>query len=262
MGIITISRQYGSGAEELTGLISESTGFQTVSKEEIEAKLQGFIGGFFAKKFTTEREPTFLDKYMYDMELWKGLLCEAVLFFAKHGSVILVGRGGSEILRDIPGTLRLLVIGEKDKRIDHVSDQENLSPMEAEEKINEVDSEIARFCKFHFGIDWPDPGKYDITFNPHNVGIERCAEIISTTTDQLDLATAMKRKGRKILEQRYTEISATNRIILSAGIDKNFFQVYVKDNKRIRIKFEDVPLEQRRTAIETVSKFHKGYTVG
>lgn len=261
MAIITISRQYGSGAEELVEMLSETSGFQIVSKSEIEEKLQGFIGGFFAQKFTTEREPTFIDKYIYDMELWKGLLYEALLLSAKKGNVILLGRGGSEILKDTPGTLRLLIVGEKSKRIDYVSEKENLTPMDAEEKIDEVDSEIERFCKYHFGIDWPDPSKYDITFNFHNIGIERCAEIISTTTEKLDLPTAFKRDGRNILQRRYTEVSATNRIIHSAGIDKNLFQVIVKDDKRIRIKFEDVPPEQRAAAKKTVSIFHKGYSV-
>ena len=260
MAIITISRQYGSGADVLTEMLAEKTGFQTITKEEIEDKLQGFIGGFFAKKFTAEREPTFLDKYMYNMELWKGLLFEALLFFAKKGNVILVGRGGSEILKDTPGTLRLLVVGEKSERIDYVANTENLTPMDAEEKIDEVDSEITRFCKYHFGMDWPDPAKYDITLNLHSAGIERCVEIISATTTLLDLPTIFKKKSRKLLELKYTEISATNRIIFSAGIDKNLFQVDVKDN-RIRIKFEDVPPEQKKAAKETVSQFHKGYNV-
>jgi hypothetical protein len=198
---------------------------------------------------------------MYDMELWKGFLCEAVLFFAKKGNVILLGRGGSEILKDIPGTMRILIVGEKSERIDHVADKENLTLMDAEEKIDEVDSEIERFCKYHFGIDWPDPGKYDITFNLHHMGIEKCVEIITATTKQLDLSTAVKREGQKILKRRYTEVSATNRIIHSAGIDKNLFRVIVKDDTRIRIKFEDVPPEQRAAAIETVSKFHKDYNV-
>jgi len=261
MGIITISRQHGSGAEELAEILSEKSGFKIISKGEIEAKLQGVIGGFFANKFTREQEPTFLDKYIYDMELWKGFLFEALLFFAKKGNVILLGRGGSEILKDTSATLRLLIVGEKRKRIDYIAGKENLTPVDAEEKIDEVDSEIERFCKYHFGIEWPDPCKYDITFNIHNIGIERCVEIISTITKKLYPSAAIKREGRKILKRRYTEVSATNRIIHSAGIDKNLFQVIIRDDKRIRIKFEDVPPEQRAAAKKTVSKFHKGYTV-
>ncbi|MDH3258428.1 MAG: cytidylate kinase-like family protein [Deltaproteobacteria bacterium] len=261
MPVITISNQYGAGIEDVSEVLAALTGFRVIGKETIVKNLRNVVGEYLSEKFIAEQKPTFLDTYMYDMELWKGLISESLLFLSKEGKVILLGRGGSAILENVSGILHVLLVGNKAKRVELIAERENISPLEAESKIDKIDKLKAGFWKYHFGIDWPNPENFDIVLNPISLGFEYSGNVLGSLTKTLDLVSAFKKKGRGVIEKRYVQVSAINRVILSAGIGNILFDLSVSGDKRIKIRFGDVPAELRKKAIAAVAGFHKDYTV-
>lgn len=261
MSLVTISNQYASGAEELAKMLSEFAGFRLIKKREIEKKLRGVVGEFLAGKFVSEKEPTFLDKYIYDMELWKSHITEAILSFGLEGRVIILGRGGGAILAGVPGCLNVLVVGKRDERIRYLAGKEKIDHLKSEEKIDRIDTLKAGFWRYHFGIDWPDPGYFDITLNPLKIGVERSARTLSVMVDALSLEDDFKGKGKKEIQRKYTVISAENLIVLTTGIGSSLFNVTVERGKKMKIRFSDVPADLRKRATRAVVESFKDYSV-
>jgi hypothetical protein len=261
MPVITISRQHGARASLVVSGLAERKGLKVAYKRDVEENLRNVVGSFLAAKYTSEKEPTFLDTIMYNMELWRGLLCETVLSIAKSGNVIIYGRGGWVILRDIPGVAHILIVGDRKKRIQHISRKNEITPHEAEEIIAEIEKKREGFYSHHFGETWTDPGNFDLILNPLSLGIDRCADIISSLTDMPSFADDFRKKGKKAMEERYVEVSAGNRITLAANLDHNFFDVSVRRGKTIKITFYDVPAAVREKAVSAVANFHKGFKV-
>lgn len=261
MPVITISNQYGAGIEEVLEPLSALTGFRVIERETIAKNLRNVVGEYLADKFIAEQKPTYMDTYMYDMELWKGLFSESLLFLSKEGKVILPGRGGGAVLRNVPGSLHVLLVGNKAARVELIAKRENISPLEAENKIDKIDKLKAGFWKYHFGIDWPNPEYFDIVLNPISLGFDHSGHVLGSLTKTMNLLSAFKMKGRGEIEKRYVKVSAINRVIMSTCIGNILFDLSVSDDKKIRIRFGDVPAELQKKAIAAVASFHTDYTV-
>ncbi len=260
MPVITISRQHGARASVVVDRLAKRKNLAVAYKRDIEKNLRGVVGGFLAAKYTQETGPTFLDTVLYNMELWKGLLCETVLQIAKKGNVLIYGRGGSVILRGIPGVIHLLIVGDRKKRVHHIARDNEVTLLEAEEIIDEIEKRREGFYSHHFGERWPDPGNFDLTLNPLNLGIDRCVDIISSLSELPSIEAEFSKKGKKEMEKRYVEISAGNRISLAAELDQNFFSVSVRE-RVITITFYDVPPQTRERAVAAVAGYHRSFKV-
>lgn len=261
MPVITISRQHGTRASVVVSKLAEKTGLKVAYRRDVEERLRGIVGTFLARKFTTEAEPSFFDTIFYNMPLWRGLLCESVTSIAREGNVIIYGRGASVILRDVPGVIHVLIVGDREKRIRWISEKHGISHVEAEEVIDSIERKREGFYSHHFGERWPDPGKYDITLNPHNLGIERCADILVSLSKIESISDDFKRKGKREIERRFIRVSSENRIVLATGLDHNLFDVEVEDEGTVDITFYDVPADVREKAVEAVRAFHKNLKV-
>jgi cytidylate kinase len=261
MPVITISTQYGAGIEEVSDILAALTGFRVIGKEAIVKNLRNVVGEYLAEKFIAVQKPIYMDTYMYDMELWKGLISESLLFLSKEGKVILLGRGGSAVLGDVPGSLHVLLVGNKATRVAFIAKRENISPREAENEIDKIDKLKSGFWKYHFGIDWPNPEYFDIVLNPISLGFDHSSHVLGSLAKTKNLLSAFKIKGRGEMEKRYAKVSAINRVILSVGIGSILFDLSVSDDKEIKIRFGDVAAELQKKAIAAVASFHKDYTV-
>ena len=260
MPVITISRQHGARASVVVDRLAKRKNLEVAYKRDIEKNLRGVVGGFLAVKYTRETGPSFLDTLLYNMELWRGLLCETVLQIAKKGNVLIYGRGGSVILRGVPGVIHLLIVGDRKKRIHHIARDNDVTLLEAEEIIEEIEKRREGFHSHHFGERWPDPGNFDLTLNPLNLGIDRCVDIVNSLSDLPSFSEEFDKRGKKEVEKRYVEISSENRISLAAELDHNFFSVSVRE-KVIYITFYDVPPQVREKAATAVAGTHRSFKV-
>lgn len=190
-GIITISREFGSGGRTIGKAAAQKLGIPCYDAELITemAKQSGFAedyvreageyapGGLLNSMFTSRAGgPTNEDI------LWQ-IQCNMVAQLAKKGSCVIVGRCGDYILRDRPDVLKVFVHADmafRAKRIVEVYGQREESP---EQRLKDKDKRRSTYYRFYTGRKWGQLDTYDLMLNSGVLGIEKCTELICTIFD-------------------------------------------------------------------------------
>lgn len=106
---------------------------------------------------------------------------------ASDGNVVIVGRGGSIILRDDPTVLRVGVVAEIEDRIGRIMDRERLNYDQAAKVIENRDSARTLYFKNHFNLENPDdPHLYQLVINSSEMDLEYAAEVVVDARKALD----------------------------------------------------------------------------
>lgn len=190
-GIITISREFGSGGRTIGKAVARKLGIPCYDAELITemAKQSGFAedyvreageyapGGLLNSMFTSRAGgPTNEDI------LWQ-IQCNIVVQLAKKGPCVIVGRCGDYILRDRPDVLKVFVHADmafRAKRIVEVYGQREESP---EQRLKDKDKRRSTYYRFYTGRKWGQLDTYDLMLNSGVLGIEKCTELICTIFD-------------------------------------------------------------------------------
>lgn len=190
-GIITISREFGSGGRTIGKAVAQKLGIPCYDAELITemAKQSGFAedyvreageyapGGLLNSMFTSRAGgPTNEDI------LWQ-IQCNIVAQLAKKGPCVIVGRCGDYILRDRPDVLKVFVHADmafRAKRIVEVYGQREESP---EQRLKDKDKRKSTYYRFYTGRKWGQLDTYDLMLNSGVLGIEKCTELICTIFD-------------------------------------------------------------------------------
>lgn len=190
-GIITISREFGSGGRTIGKAVARKLGIPCYDAELITemAKQSGFAedyvqeageyapGGLLNSMFTSRAGgPTNEDI------LWQ-IQCNIVAQLAKKGPCVIVGRCGDYILRDRPDVLKVFVHADmafRAKRIVDVYGQREESP---EQRLKDKDKRRSTYYRFYTGRKWGQLDTYDLMLNSGVLGIEKCTELICTIFD-------------------------------------------------------------------------------
>ena len=190
-GIITISREFGSGGRTIGKVVARKLGIPCYDAELITemAKQSGFAedyvreageyapGGLLNSMFTSRAGgPTNEDI------LWQ-IQCNMVAQLAKKGPCVIVGRCGDYILRDRPDVLKVFVHADmafRAKRIVEVYGQREESP---EQRLKEKDKRRSTYYRFYTGRKWGQLDTYDLMLNSGVLGIEKNTELICTIFD-------------------------------------------------------------------------------
>ena len=190
-GIITISREFGSGGRTIGKAVARKLGIPCYDAELITemAKQSGFAedyvreageyapGGLLNSMFTSRAGgPTNEDI------LWQ-IQCNMVAQLAKKGPCVIVGRCGDYILRDRPDVLKVFVHADmafRAKRIVEVYGQREESP---EQRLKDKDKRRSTYYRFYTGRKWGQLDTYDLMLNSGVLGIKKCTELICTIFD-------------------------------------------------------------------------------
>ena len=190
-GIITISREFGSGGRTIGKAVARKLGIPCYDAELITemAKQSGFAedyvreageyapGGLLNSMVTSRAGgPTNEDI------LWQ-IQYNMVAQLAKKGPCVIVGRCGDYILRDRPDVLKVFVHADmafRAKRIVEVYGQREESP---EQRLKDKDKRRSTYYRFYTGRKWGQLDTYDLMLNSGVLGIEKCTERICTIFD-------------------------------------------------------------------------------
>ena len=85
--------------------------------------------------------------------------------FADRGEVLLVGRGGTWLLRDCPRAFHVRLVASMDIRLRRVMEYRWVREEVAKRLIAHSDAQRRSFCEGYFGVDWSSPLEYHITVN-------------------------------------------------------------------------------------------------
>lgn len=225
MAVITISRQFGSGGDEIVERICENTGYLLFNKsiltraavesglsdqEVVDYSEENYrVKNFFSRLFGSSRSVTqvrvwkedkegvrFTEQIILSEEHALALARKAVETAYQMGSIVIVGRGGQSILKDKPGVLHVRIVAQLEDRIlrvrnepgfiDRAFDDVLQARRAARDLIEASDAASADYLKRFYGVDWSDPMLYHLLVNTSLVDIKLAAEIIIAAALRLE----------------------------------------------------------------------------
>jgi cytidylate kinase len=193
--VLTIEREYGSGANEIAAKLSERLGWKlwdqlltteiarhlecdqihVEQREECRDPLhyrlfKAFLRGSFEGSLNTHRLK------LADAEGIRTVTEQLVRQAAKEGNCVIVGRGSAYYLHDSPDVFNAFVYAPFDQKV-HRLQQSGKSEQEAIELADTVDQDRAAFIKHCFGIEWPAREYFHLMVNS-SVGDEAVVDTV------------------------------------------------------------------------------------
>lgn len=183
MAIITISRQIGSLGDEIARAAADTLGYRFIEKVQISEALSkhGFSLSDIDKY--DEKKPSVWQTLSMQKELFAHFIRAAVYELAALKNVVIVGRGGQVILKDIPGTLHIKVIAPYATRVGRLMEQRGYEEIEAQQIIRQRDRDSAGYLNTYFDADWNDSNLYDLVINTRGMTVHESIELITCAVD-------------------------------------------------------------------------------
>jgi len=220
MAIITISREMGSGGIPIAHKAAEKLGYTLVDGEAI-AKVAGQYGLTpEALEKTDEKPPAFVEKLDDQMEVNLHLIHLIILEYALKGNVIIYGRGGQDLLKDISSVFRVRIIAPFEERVERWAEREWLDPDLARILVRKSDQQRAGFIKYYFDRDWIDPRHYDLVINTSRLSEEMAVKLLCDGVKDKNLVEqkgASKKALTDLIVRKRTEIAVLSAITGEGG---------------------------------------------
>lgn len=208
MTVITVSRQFGSGGDEIVERVCRILGYQQFDKNLI-TKVASEVGISDQAGMDFSEEDYKINSFLArllgrpepvapSLRVWKedvqgvrqpeemhlteanalALVQKAIEAACRSGNVVVVGRGGQILLKDCPDILHVRIIAPLEERIQRVKKEYNLERRLAQDLIEEKDSASADYVKRFYTHDWADPLLYHIILNTGKLEPEAAARMI------------------------------------------------------------------------------------
>jgi cytidylate kinase len=205
MAVITFSRQYGSGGDEIAARVCEALNYRYFDKQLlIEAASQENLPAEQVVDFVVDyHEDSYKVRSIMDrlrgyrrapvgmrpaaprdsgeqigesMLVW--LADAAVRAAYEQGDFVIVGRAGQAILMGKPGVLHVRIEAPIEKRIAQVAQTQALTLAAARLVVAEHDKSAVDYLRRFYGIDASDPLLYHIVINTGRLGIDFAADLV------------------------------------------------------------------------------------
>ena len=214
MAVITISRQYGSGGDEITTRVCEMLGYRFFDKRMMawqasqvgltdneivdfwvdNYKVQSFLNRLLrgprvvAHVSTWRRDAAgaqVKEMTQLDEDQAITLVRGSIQAAYKESNVVILGRGGQAILKEMPDVLHVRIEAPLGARLQRIQDQGTISLEAAQEIAIQRDKAAADYLKRFCGIDWSDPLLYHLVINTGRWDIEAAAHLIVNAVGHL-----------------------------------------------------------------------------
>jgi hypothetical protein len=214
--ILTISREFGSGGREIGEEVARELGYGYVDRESIltDIRKDGPKWEQWSGEFD-EHCPTVWEKNDWSFRGFAALVQWHVLEHAERGGVVIVGRGGNFLLKNVPHAYRIRVTAPLDSRIERIMKRESVDQDTARWLCEKMDSERACFLHAIYGGKWDDPAEYDQVFSVAGQSIDKEIQAIIKALSQ----RRVTKESRKDLHLR----TAAARVKAGIATNPHFF---------------------------------------
>lgn len=207
MTVVTISREVGSGGDEVARRVCELLGYSYFDKTfmlqiasqqglsdadvidfpEDRYRLRSFLDALLRRAAPVATTSAAAERaraetrtaLAHDDETAARSTAAIIEGLRERGQVVVVGRGGQAILHDRPGTLHVRIVAGREDRVPRIMESEAISRTAAQERMNERDRAAAEYLKRFHGVDWADPLLYHMVLNTTMLGVEGAAQLIA-----------------------------------------------------------------------------------
>jgi len=170
--VLTLSRHLGAGETGFAPTLAARTGLRVYDRELLEQEASR-LGVTEAELEKVDEQPAGIFQRFRPGSLHQRYfeaLGRLMSELAAEGEVLLVGRGGSRFLRDLPRAFHVRLVASPSVRLRRVMEYRWLAEGPARKLIAESDAHRHRFYEDYFGSDWTDPLEYDVTVNSGRLG--------------------------------------------------------------------------------------------
>jgi len=182
MAIVTISRGSFSGGVAVAEAVAERLGVPCISREVVRdaAQASGVAEG--SLQATLEEPPRFWEKTPGKIPAHLNLVRTALLKRAHDGDFVYHGYAGHLLLSGISHVLRVRVIASEAYRVQTAMNDFDMSEKDAAQYVKTLNTQLRKWTKFLYGVDWQDPSLYDIVLRVDRVGVDGAADTIVRMT--------------------------------------------------------------------------------
>jgi cytidylate kinase len=223
MSIISISRGSFSGGKAVAEQLGERLGRPVLSREQVLAQTAVDYGVSEEELLQTlNKPPPFWQQVLGKRLVYVKCVTAVLLEHARQGSLIYHGHVGHLLLAGLPQAVRVRVIADLERRIRSVMDQAKLERAEAIAHIQRVDKERSRWAQVLYGVNWDDPGQYDLILNLERVSVTSACDTIIRMSESKDFqptAESRKRLEDLRLSARIWAVMARDPVTRSASLD-------------------------------------------
>jgi cytidylate kinase len=181
--ILTIEREYGSGASNIGRTLADRLGWkfwdheitdeiarrlkckaETVEKhgERLDSMFYRLMKAFMRGSFEAQVQTG--DFEMLDAENLAILFEKVITKIAADGKCVILGRGAPWFLRDRNNAFRVFLYAPYDEKLRRTMGQ-GVARREAEQLLDSVDRDRAAFIRRYYNKDWPDRYIYNMMIN-------------------------------------------------------------------------------------------------
>lgn len=200
--VITISRQVGSGGDEIALNVCEILGFSYFDKNlmysaaknigicegditdfsEDSYKIESLVDKILGRKrlvaATYMLKNTASIRKTVDEEKCLDVVQTVINSLAGRGRIVIVGRGGQAILRNKVNVLHVRIIAPLDVRVGRVMKEEGVTQEDALRIIEENDKAASEYLQRFYNINWDDPTNYNMVLNTAKMDLDTASRAI------------------------------------------------------------------------------------
>lgn len=199
---VTVSRQTGAGgrllAEELLKLLSEDTSgdprlqnWRIFDRSMCELILKDENLANSMNELLAEEYHSQIQEFLLGLAGRRGMqnaaypkLAHLLRTVASVGRVIIIGYGGFQATRELPGGIDVRLIAPLPLRVSRMAQVLGKSEADTEHLIQKRDEERRRVLRTHYMVDSNDPELYDMVFNTEHVSPQAVARILLSMIKQ------------------------------------------------------------------------------
>jgi Cytidylate kinase len=201
--IITVEREYGSGAGGIASQLASQLGWKlwdkdltaeiarvanvdssavSMCEERVDSKFQRLVKVFWRGSY--ERSMHLEAPQAFDPDRMVEVGAEVMRDIAQKGNCVIVGRGAPYFLRERSDVFHVFLYAPREEKIRRIQSL-GKSRADAEDLVDSVDCERILFVKHYFGADWPTRSLYHLMINTV-IGDDRVLSTILHTMRTLE----------------------------------------------------------------------------
>jgi len=181
MSAITVSRELGSQGSAIAEKAAQALGYHLTDKTTIEAMLKDYGLSSFEEEY--QSIPGFWDRFDFQRrdrrQTLFSMLNHCFCALARHGDVVIVGRGGFAVLGGLADVLNVRIQAPWKDRVHRVMELPSVGePSRAEQMLLENDYLQRQFVKSVHGVEWDTASAFDLVIDTGKVAPDLAVDLI------------------------------------------------------------------------------------
>ena len=230
MTIVSIAREMGSLGEEVGAKVAQFLQASLLDKEFLEKRCGDFGTDLKTLERYDEKKPGFFASFSSDQDFYMHMLKAVLYHEAAKSSCVILGRGGSYLLKALPNCLRVRITAPKELRVARVAESEACSEDKAQKMVNQSDRNRAGFYQYHFNMDWQNPLMYHVVINTEHMDADSAAFIVTSLCKRL-IGPEDEQKGVDMINSRIQAQRVAKAILFDKELPIQFLEVQCQDGK-------------------------------